>query len=76
MVQARLKPALLSIAYTFALGLAMIPDPVPAAPPAVANDRDWNHVNDFWPRLQELYAMTSVTDPAPPSDIQLMELDR
>jgi hypothetical protein len=38
-----------------------------------ANDRDWNHVNDWWPRGKDLYTMTSVTTPNSPTEVELIE---
>jgi hypothetical protein len=71
----RLLAAAVAVAYGCLIVYAILPQPLSARPQPVsfpaesdfrANDRDWNHVNDFWTTsMKDLYTMTSVPDPEP-----------
>lgn len=88
MVQDRLKSWLLSSAMAFAATLAIFyvaivaesllqPERRPASLSVDlgfrANDRDWDHVNDFWCGVPGLYQMTSVGIVDGPDPIRLIE---
>jgi hypothetical protein len=79
----RLLAAAVAVAYGCLIVYAILPQPLSARPQPVsfpaesdfrANDRDWNHVNDFWCGVSGLYTMTSVQITGGPSEIELIEL--